>query len=160
MVIVTNKCSYDRCDIVMHWVFLSSFIRLLKFTFKQFHGQLFSHSDEVAIPDQCTLGYNLVNPLGICNRTGSNSKKNLIRKRICIEMISKIYGRVQVKKNMFIQTIQRCKKLLDYLMKYTFYIIDFDLCWTRQHAINLSISKIKKNALFLLLVKYSIMIKD
>lgn len=80
MVIVTNKCSYDRCDIVMHWVFRSSFIRLLKFTFKQFHGQLFSHSDEVAIPDQCTLGYNLVNPLGICNRTGSNSKKKPYQK--------------------------------------------------------------------------------
>lgn len=43
--------------IVMHWVFLSSFIRYLKFILKQFHGQLFSQSDEVAIPVpvQCTL---------------------------------------------------------------------------------------------------------
>lgn len=66
--------------IVMHWVFLSSFIRHLKFILKQFHGQLLSQSDEVAIPVpvQCTLVYNnLVKPLGICNRTGSNSGKAL-----------------------------------------------------------------------------------
>lgn len=105
MVIVTNKCSYDRCDIVMHWVFLSSFIRLLKFTFKQFHGQLFSHSDEVAIPDQCTLGYNLVNPLGICNRTGSNSKKKPYQKENLHRNDKQNLWPGIGKKNMFIQTI-------------------------------------------------------
>lgn len=51
------------------------------------------------------------------------------------------------------------KSLLDYLMKYTFYIINFDHCWTRHQCIKLnllvSISKMK-NALFLLLVKYAI----
>lgn len=44
-------------------------------------------------------------------------------------------------------------------MKYTFYIINFDHCWTRHQCIKLnllvSISKMK-NALFLLLVKYAI----
>lgn len=105
MVIVTNKCSYDRCDIVMHWVFLSSFIRLLKFAFKQFHGQLFSHSDEVAIPDQCTLGYNLVNPLGICNRTGSNNKKKPYQKENLHRNDKQNLWPGIGKKNMFIQTI-------------------------------------------------------
>lgn len=105
MVIVTNKCSYDRCDIVMHWVFLSSFIRLLKFAFKQFHGQLFSHSDEVAIPVQCTLGYNLVNPLGICNRTGSNNKKKPYQKENLHRNDKQNLWPGIGKKNMFIQTI-------------------------------------------------------
>lgn len=47
----------------------------LEIHIKQFHGQLFSNSDEVAIPVQCTLVYNnLVKPLGNRNRTGSKSK--------------------------------------------------------------------------------------
>lgn len=55
----------------------------LEIHIKQFHGQLFSNSDEVAISVQCTLVYNnLVKPLGICNRTGSKSKnKNPLSER-------------------------------------------------------------------------------
>lgn len=55
----------------------------LEIHIKQFHGQLFSNSDEVAKPVQCTLVYNnLVKPLGICNRTGSKSKnKNPLSER-------------------------------------------------------------------------------
>lgn len=114
---VRSCCSCDTCClnhqlvpmVIVPTVFVSSFryrnalgfpvimYQALEIHIKQFHGQLFSHSDEVAISVQCTLVYNnLVKPLGICSRTGSKSKnKNpLIRKRVCIEMISKIYGQV------------------------------------------------------------------
>lgn len=79
-IIDTKKCAYDRYAYRNALGFPVIIYQALEIHLKQFHGQLFSQSDEVAIPVpvQCTLVYNnLVKPLGICNRTGSNSRKAL-----------------------------------------------------------------------------------
>lgn len=77
-IIDTKKCACDRYAYRNALGFPVIIYQALEIHLKQFHGQLFSQSDEVAIPVpvQCTLVYNnLVKPLGIVTELEVTAEK-------------------------------------------------------------------------------------